>query len=403
VDRAAVAVWEDCPAADPSHPYLQANSIDAAGSTAWRDSSDPGVAVQDVDGSMYLNMWSTCSDGAGGVFATWTSTRNTSGARPSQFVYAQHLASDGSTLWRDGHGGEGIDTHALAARPIALACTDGKPALVWAQTPYDSGADFAIKVAKLAESEEAPLPVVDTAPDPRWSGSISITGTRFGEHDPGSSVRLETLAGTFEADIVAWHDTWIEATVPDGVTMVRGATVITAYGASNVTTYPWPALTIDSVDPLIARAGQPVTITGSGFGDGGGSVMFGAAWGYWEAWSDTSITAYVPAEAWGRCNLKVTTGYTTTARVPFSVAPWIRRLSTTVVHPGELVTIRGAGFGPTSRRARGVVGFGPLRATPVSWSNTKLVVRVPLGIAGRVPVWVGTIGGGSNITWVGVQ
>ena len=75
------------------------------------------------------------------------------------------------------------------------------------------------------------------------------------------------------------------------------------------------------------------------------------------------------------------------------VAPVLQRLSPTCGRIGAIVTLVGAHFG--TRRGAGVVTFGAVPATEyVSWSGTKIKVRVPEATSkGRVQVRVRTVAG----------
>lgn len=63
--------------------------------------------------------------------------------------------------------------------------------------------------------------------------------------------------------------------------------------------------TIGHVGTMMAKAGQTVTIDGRGFGTTAGQVLFGTASATVLSWSDTEITATVPAVTAGKYNISV--------------------------------------------------------------------------------------------------
>ena len=80
-------------------------------------------------------------------------------------------------------------------------------------------------------------------------------------------------------------------------------------------------------------------------------------------------------------------------------APVLRSLSPVRGRIGDVVTVTGIRFG--LKRGAGVVRFGATTATDyVSWSSTKVKVRVPQGTArGWVKVTVKTVAGSSAPEW----
>ncbi len=93
---------------------------------------------------------------------------------------------------------------------------------------------------------------------------------------------------------------------------------------------------------------------------------------------------------YGRINAKRTID-----TVPLLPVPAISTINPTMGYVRSEVTISGKNFGST--RGSSYVKFGTKKVTAyVSWSSTKIKVKVPDGVSGEVPVKVYTLAGGSN-------
>ena len=165
----------------------------------------------------------------------------------------------------------------------------------------------------------------------------------------------------------------------------------TANDALTVTALPVPA--VSSVSPSSGTAGTAITITGTNFGAtrGSGTVTINGTAASISSWSDTSISASVPALT-SSGNVIVTSGNgIASAGVSFTIpAPNIGNISPDSARTGSSVTITGTNFGTL----QGSVSFNGTNATPASWGNTQIVVPVPSGAtSGSVVV---TQAGASN-------
>ncbi len=122
--------------------------------------------------------------------------------------------------------------------------------------------------------------------------------------------------------------------------------------------------------------------------------MFGSLATPATAWSDTAITCKVPAGASGSVAVSVTTAGGSSMPMTFKVKPALTGLSPSRGRVGATITIKGAGFGAT--RGKSVVKFGSKSAgTYVSWTNTKIRVKVPRLSKGAKTVTV-TVGGAKS-------
>jgi len=161
---------------------------------------------------------------------------------------------------------------------------------------------------------------------------------------------------------------------------------------------------ITGVSPQAGTVGTAVTITGSEFGDSrdGSTVSFGP----WEvtdyvSWSGDKIICKVPAGASGVTPVTVTNAGGVSDPVDFNVVPNIDSIDPTSGTVGTEVTVNGSAFG--GNQGNSYVSFGPSKATDyVSWSNNRVVCKVPAGAAGVAPVTVTTGGGTSNAVNFGV-
>ncbi|MHB8897001.1 MAG: IPT/TIG domain-containing protein, partial [Candidatus Geothermincolia bacterium] len=163
---------------------------------------------------------------------------------------------------------------------------------------------------------------------------------------------------------------------------------------------------ITSLDPGAADTGTTVTVNGNGFGSDPGThestfVSFGAfvpAESDYVSWADGAIQVKVPSGAFGLVEVIVHTaagGDSNTST--FSVTPHIDGIDPASGQAGSSVTIDGNAFG--SARGSSRIWFGTTEAAGyTSWTNTRVVVTVPVlaGTPVTVPVKASTGGGDSN-------
>jgi len=160
--------------------------------------------------------------------------------------------------------------------------------------------------------------------------------------------------------------------------------VVTVGGvASNgvlFTVTPPPAIT--GINPTSGPIGTNVIITGTNFGPTVGTIQsfvtFNGIQTRASNWSDTSITAPVPAGA-TTGSVLVNVGGVPSNGVVFTVTPppSITTLSPNFGPVGTSVTIAGANFGAS--QGTSTVTFNGTPATPTSWNASSIVVPVPSG------------------------
>jgi len=210
----------------------------------------------------------------------------------------------------------------------------------------------------------------------RAGDSITITGTNFGSTQGSGQVWLGSkLAGSY----VSWSNTQIVATVASGATSgVAQVKQSGVWGNTVALTVITPV--ISSVSPTTARAGDSITITGTGFGStqGSGSVWLGSKLaGSITSWSDTSIVATV-ASGSVTGTAQVQQGGVWNNYGTFTViTPVLSSISPTSGPVGTQVTFTGTGFGTT--QGSGKVWLANKYATIVSWSDTQVVATVIAG------------------------
>lgn len=140
-----------------------------------------------------------------------------------------------------------------------------------------------------------------------------------------------------------------------------------------------------------AVPGQTVTVSGSGFGNQGGTASVAGHAATVQSWSDTAVTAVVPQSA--------TSGAFTFARAVDSKqfnAPQSLTVSGSVssVSPsqgavGDTITVNGAGFGTQA----GSVSIAGTAATVQSWSPSSIAFTVPDGLTpGGTTITISTNG-----------
>ena len=211
----------------------------------------------------------------------------------------------------------------------------------------------------------------------RVGAAVTILGEKFGRRQESSTV---TFSGRL-ASVTSWKPEKIVVSVPPGAT--SGPVVITRRGVPSVgvpfTVIPTPPV-ITSVSPGSGTAGQSVIINGTNFGAtrGSNSVTFnGLAASAISSWTDTSITASVPAAATSGPVVVTVAGLVSNG-VAFTVIPppVITSVNPASGPVGQVVTISGTGFG--AAQGSGAVAFNGLASTSImSWTDTAITAVVP--------------------------
>ena len=135
---------------------------------------------------------------------------------------------------------------------------------------------------------------------------------------------------------------------------------------------------LSSISPTVIAPGMQMTLTGSGLGasQNGNRVALGtAANGTPVSWTDTQIVVIVPATFQPGNASVVVNGVASNGIAFTTVPPVLTSISPTAIAPGMQMTLTGSGFGAVQngRVALGTAANG----TPVSWTDTRIVVTVP--------------------------
>ena len=143
---------------------------------------------------------------------------------------------------------------------------------------------------------------------------------------------------------------------------------------------------ITAVSPSQVQYNQTLTITGSNFGTSRGSstVRIGSVAipaSSFTGWSNTIIRFRVPTNMrTGNITVRTSEGTSNAVRVVIT-SPYLASVSPSTVRPGERLTLTGSNF--RSSRGSGYVLFAPnvrpAASDYVSWSDSRILVRVPAG------------------------
>ncbi len=229
--------------------------------------------------------------------------------------------------------------------------------------------------------------IISLSPRRAQSGQgVTVSGSNFGSLRGRSSVRIGSVALP-SSSYIAWSNTRIRFRVPANMRSGHVA-VRTSAGTSNAIRLEITSASprIISLSPRRAQSGQGVTVSGRNFGSlrGRSSVRIGSVAlpsSSYIAWSNTRIRFRVPANMRsGNVAVRTSAGTSNAIRLEIT-SPYLGRVAPSRVKPGDRLTLTGANFG--SSRGSGYVRFTPnVRPVPgdyVTWSDSRIVVRVPIG------------------------
>ncbi|MDE3073837.1 MAG: IPT/TIG domain-containing protein [Chloroflexota bacterium] len=184
------------------------------------------------------------------------------------------------------------------------------------------------------------------------------------------------------------------ASVPDSAATGPVTVSVNSVPSNSNRVFVVPHPAISSIAPSTGAIGGTITITGSDFGatnDGSAQVTFSGTHASYSSWSDTSIAATVPTGATSG-PVTVTRYGVTSNDQPFTLIgqPTISGISPASGPAGTVVTITGTNFGPS--QSNSTVDFNGVVVTPVSWSDTQIVVAAPDGVfTGPIEVTVAAL------------
>ncbi len=241
------------------------------------------------------------------------------------------------------------------------------------------------------------------------SSGVTLEGQNFGDTQGASST--VTFDVTPASSYNAWSNGSVSATVPDLASATYDVTVNVGGIASNALHFS--VVSEEIVPPVIVTAdpsqggvGQYVTLTGTNFGSGLGTVWFENVASQEVAlatsndlpaacadniWFDTQVTVMVPGEFTTGGNLNpgnynlylVTSGGVNSNIFSFTVTddsptPGLCALDPASGLAGDAVTLYGDNFGPSAGSA---IFFADQSAAIIDWTDNQVAVTVPSGSA----------------------
>ena len=213
---------------------------------------------------------------------------------------------------------------------------------------------------------------------------LTLTGGNFGNRRGTGYVLFSSNVRPSAADYVSWSNSRIVVRVPSQARS-GNVQVVTSNGKSGtkllqVASSRAPQIT--SVSPSRVRYNQIATIRGRNFGSSrrSSSVRIGSVVvSSFTAWSNTTIKFRVPLNTPpGNLTVRTSEGTSNSVRLGIT-SPYLTRIAPTQAKPGTRLTLAGGNFG--TRRGSGYVLFSsnvrPAATDYVSWSNSRIVVKVP--------------------------
>ena len=222
---------------------------------------------------------------------------------------------------------------------------------------------------------------------------LTLTGGNFGNRRGSRYVLFTSNVRPAAADYVSWSNSKIVVKVPARARS-GNVQVTTSNGTSGTKRIVVESVApqITSVSPRQVQYNQTVTVRGSNFGSsrGSSSVRIGSIRvSSFTAWSNTIIRFRVPTNVRsGNVTVRTSAGTSNAIRLEIT-SPYLASVSPSRVRPGDRLTLTGANF--RSTRGSGYVLFTPnvrpASSDYVSWSDSRIVVRVPVGAqSGEVKV-----------------
>lgn len=211
---------------------------------------------------------------------------------------------------------------------------------------------------------------------------VAIKGEHFG-NEIGS-----ILFGDKAPYVALWNDTLIKAEAPAQVKAPCYIHVATGEDKKDSIWFVVEYLQIESISPDHGLPGHEVTITGQNFGSSTGTVLFDSLEAEIVSWSSSQITVIVPQNA-ASCNVEVRSGNMISNRRGFAIDKMtITQIVPDRAIPNTEIAIHGRKFGDK----QGAVHFPDALAEVISWSDTLITTKVPIGASsGNVTVEFGGV------------
>jgi hypothetical protein len=222
------------------------------------------------------------------------------------------------------------------------------------------------------------------------SPAVALRGSGFGAPAAGTG-------GDFA--VASWSDSVISVAVPDAA--VSGRLSLRRADGSPLVSQPLQVQArIIGVSPTSAATGDAVTISGSGFGPGGGRVSLGSTALPVRSWSPTSVVVTIADGAVSGA-LALTPGganLAPAAAPTITVLPRLTGVNPAHAGPGGVLEVLGTGFGSRP----GVVSIGGKPAQITLWGEHQIVVSVPAGAAPGASTLTVTVPGAPGPVSIGL-
>jgi RHS repeat-associated protein len=380
-------------------------------STSVLFNGTPATVVSWSDTQIVANVVAPAKTGPVSISGSIVSNQDVLFTMPNPIVTSLAPTSGpiGTQIQINGSGfGATQGASTLTVQGVAASVTNWSDTAITATVPTTAASGpVAVNIGGVSSNANInfniPAPhVTSVTPNRGISGTqITVTGTGF-QATQGSNalqVSINSSPGFGNASIVSWSDTQIVATMPSnavtGPVLVKVNTVASNQDVGFSMTNP----RVTALVPTNGPVGTQVQINGSGFGDtqGSSTIQIAGNVASVSSWSDSQITATVPAASRSGGIAVFVAGIMSNNNINFTVAgPRITGISPSAGTVGSTVTITGSGF--QANRGTGIVSFFN-NASPnsfVSWSDTQIVVAVPSGAtSGAVTVFANN-GAGSN-------
>ncbi len=251
-----------------------------------------------------------------------------------------------------------------------------------------------ITLSGCKKNNPVPAPVINAiSPSSGVAGiAVTINGSNFNTSASANTVKFNGAAAVVTS---ATSGTLIVTAPAGGSTGTVTVTTTGGTAIGPVFTY-LQAPTISSINPISAKAGSAITITGTNFDVTAANniVKFNGTVAVVTSATSTSLVVTAPAAGSSGAVMVTNLGGTATGPVfTYLQAPTITTISPASAAAGSSVTITGTNFDATA--ANDIVNFNGTAASVTSASVSQLVVVVPAGgTSGNVTVT--TSGGTSN-------
>jgi len=206
-----------------------------------------------------------------------------------------------------------------------------------------------------------------------WGTEVTIRGFQFGYNPIDRYVAFNGR----HASIVSWANNEIKATVPS---KASSGDVIVSVDHLATNGVHFGVFAISTVLPGVAVAGDTIRISGDCFGTeiGDGTVTVGSVPAEATEWSNTFIKAIIPADALDSEVAVERSDYRATySNLIVTTPPTITEVSPEWGTYGDLVTIRGSGFGDSAFSV--ITNFNGSAGSVISRTDTEITTQFPNG------------------------